>query len=108
MLDLPVWFEVGSLVVLTLILVGDLLLVLKRPHVPSLKESTLWVVFYVTLALVFAGLMYLIAGGEFAGQFLAGWLTEYSLSIDNLFVFIIIMSKFSVPRKYQQDRKSVV
>jgi len=102
-LELPIWFEVGSLVVLTLILVGDLLLVLKRPHVPSMKESTLWVVFYVVLALVFAGLMYLFAGGEFAGQFLAGWLTEYSLSIDNLFVFVIIMAKFAVPRKLQQE-----
>ncbi|MCD5346822.1 TerC family protein [Agromyces sp. H3Y2-19a] len=103
MLELPIWFEVGSLVVLTLILVGDLLLVLKRPHVPSMRESTLWVVFYVVLALVFAGLMYLFAGGEFAGQFLAGWLTEYSLSIDNLFVFVIIMAKFAVPRKLQQE-----
>lgn len=103
MLDLPVWFEVGSLVILTLILVGDLLLVLKRPHVPSLKESTLWVVFYVALALVFAGLMYVLGDAEHAGQFLAGWLTEYSLSIDNLFVFVIIMARFSVPRKYQQE-----
>ena len=81
-----------------LILIADLLLVVKRPHVPSMKESTLWVVFYVTLALVFAGLMFLISGGELAGQFLAGWLTEYSLSIDNLFVFVIIMARFSVPK----------
>ncbi|MGW9629130.1 TerC family protein [Agromyces sp. NPDC055520] len=103
MLDLPIWFEVGSLVVLTLILIADLLLVLKRPHVPSIKESTLWVAFYVGLALVFAGLMYVFAGGEFAGQFLAGWLTEYSLSIDNLFVFVIIMARFAVPRKLQQE-----
>ena len=103
MLDLPVWFEVGSLVVLTLILVGDLLLVLKRPHVPSVKESALWVAFYVGLALVFAGLMYVLGDAEHAGQFLAGWLTEYSLSIDNLFVFVIIMARFSVPRKLQQE-----
>ena len=103
MLELPVWFEVGSLVVLTLILVGDLLLVLKRPHVPSVTESALWVAFYVALALVFAGLMYVLGDAEHAGQFLAGWLTEYSLSIDNLFVFVIIMARFSVPRKLQQE-----
>lgn len=102
-LELPIAFEVGSLIVLTLILIADLLIVFKRPHVPSMKEATLWVVFYVTLALIFAGLMLLFAGGEFAGQFLAGWLTEYSLSIDNLFVFVIIMAQFSVPRKYQQE-----
>lgn len=100
---LPIWFEIGSLVLLTLILAADLLIVLKRPHVPSTKEASLWVVFYVTLALAFAGLMLIFAGSEFAGQFLAGWLTEYSLSIDNLFVFVIIMARFSVPRRYQQE-----
>ncbi|MFK4728323.1 TerC/Alx family metal homeostasis membrane protein [Agromyces mediolanus] len=103
MLELPIWFEIGSLVVLTLILIADLLLVVKRPHVPSFKESTLWVVFYVVLALIFAGLMFLLGDAEHGGQFLAGWLTEYSLSIDNLFVFVIIMAKFQVPRKLQQE-----
>jgi tellurite resistance protein TerC len=102
-LELPVAFEITSLVVLVLILAADLLIAFKRPHVPSFKEATLWVVFYVGLALVFAGVMLVVAGGEPAGQFLAGWLTEYSLSIDNLFVFVIIMARFNVPRKYQQE-----
>ena len=52
---IPVWFEIGSLVVLTLILIADLLIIVKRPHIPSTKESALWVAFYVTLALAFAG-----------------------------------------------------
>ncbi|TFD62978.1 TerC family protein [Cryobacterium ruanii] len=102
-LALPLWFEVGSLVVLTLILVADLLIVYKRPHVPSMREASLWVAFYVGLALIFAVLMLVLGDAEHAGQFLAGWLTEYSLSIDNLFVFVIIMARFSVPRKYQQE-----
>ena len=102
-LELPLWFEIGSLVILSLILLADLLLILKRPHIPSTKESTLWVVFYVVLALIFAGLMWIFAGGEYAGQFVAGWLTEYSLSIDNLFVFVLIMTQFAVPRRYQQE-----
>ncbi|WP_309067425.1 TerC family protein, partial [Microbacterium sp.] len=102
-LALPFWFEVGSLVVLTAILLADLLLILKRPHIPSTKESTLWVVFYVALALIFAVLMYIFAGGQPAQEFLLGWLTEYSLSIDNLFVFVLIMAQFSVPRKLQQE-----
>ena len=100
---LPLWFEIGSLVILTLILIGDLLLILKRPHIPSTRESTLWVTFYIVLALIFAVLMWIIAGPEYAGQFVAGWLTEYSLSIDNLFVFVLIMGQFSVPRRYQQE-----
>ena len=102
-LALPLWFEAGSLVVLTLILVADLLIVYKRPHVPSMREAGLWVAFYVGLALIFALLMLVLGDAEHAGQFLAGWLTEYSLSIDNLFVFVIIMARFSVPRKYQQE-----
>ena len=100
---LPLWFEIGSLVVLTLVLVADLLIVFKRPHVPSMREASLWVAFYVGLALIFALLMLVLGDAEHAGQFLAGWITEYSLSIDNLFVFVIIMARFSVPRKYQQE-----
>lgn len=100
---LPLWFEMTSLIVLTLILLADILIIFKRPHVPSMLESGLWVGFYAALALVFGGLMFAIGDAEHASQFLAGWLTEYSLSIDNLFVFVIIMARFSVPRKYQQE-----
>ena len=102
-LALPAWFEIASLVVLLLILAFDLLIVFRRPHIPSPVESALWVTFYVALALVFALLMLLVGDAEHAGQFLAGWLTEYSLSIDNLFVFVIIMARFAVPRTYQQE-----
>ncbi|WP_104117327.1 TerC family protein [Arthrobacter sp. B1805] len=100
---LPLAFEIGTFVVLGIILLFDLLLVVKRPHEPSMKEAGLWVAFYVGLALVFAALMFAFTGPEYGGQFVAGWITEYSLSIDNLFVFIIIMARFSVPRKYQQE-----
>lgn len=101
--ELPVAFEIGTFVVLISILIFDLVLVARRPHEPSMKEAGLWVGFYVALALVFAGLMFVFTGPEYGGQFIAGWITEYSLSIDNLFVFIIIMARFSVPRKYQQE-----
>ena len=100
---IPAWFEISSLIVLSVILVLDLLLVVRRPHVPSPRESGLWVAFYVTLALIFAGLMFWIVGPQAGGEFVAGWLTEYSLSIDNLFVFVIIMAQFAVPKKMQQE-----
>ena len=99
---LPVWFEITSMAVLIGILLFDLLYIVKRPHVPSMKEATGWVVFYVALALLFAGSMFWVGDPEHGSQFLAGWLTEYSLSIDNLFVFVIIMSRFAVPRELQQ------
>jgi tellurite resistance protein TerC len=90
-------------VVITLILVLDILLIFKRPHIPSAKESTLFIVFYAGLACLFGVLLWQLFSAERATEFFAGWLTEYSLSLDNLFVFVIIMAKFSVPRKYQQE-----
>ena len=102
-LELPLWFEIGTYVALALILTFDIVLAFRRPHIPSTRESALWIAFYVTLALVFAGLMFMLGDAEHAGQFIAGWLTEYSLSVDNLFVFLIIMSRFAVPRQYQQE-----
>ncbi|SDR70987.1 tellurite resistance protein TerC [Agrococcus carbonis] len=95
-------FEIASMAVLVAILIFDLLIVVKRPHVPSMKEATVWVGIYVSLALVFAGVLWLIGDGVKAGEFVTGWLLEYSLSVDNLFVFIIILSRFAVPKEMQQ------
>jgi len=103
MLEIPLWFEIGTYVALVLILGADIFIAYRRPHVPSTRESALWITFYVILALIFAGVLLLLGDAEHAGQFIAGWLTEYSLSIDNLFVFLIIMARFSVPRRYQQE-----
>lgn len=91
------------MIVLTIILIGDLLLIKLRPHIPSTKESTLWVFFYVSLALLFALLLGNVAGWRNAGDFITGWALEYSLSIDNLFVFVLIMAQFAVPRRLQQQ-----
>ena len=91
-----------TLVALTAVLVVDLIIIGRRPHEPSVRESSLWVTFYVGLALLFGAGLWLTAGASVAGQFYTGWLTEYSLSVDNLFVFMIIMSRFAVPRQYQQ------
>ncbi|PWJ50636.1 tellurite resistance protein TerC [Quadrisphaera granulorum] len=104
MQELPTWFEVGTLIALVGLLLADLLVVGRRPHVPSTKESALWVSFYVALAIAFGVVMLLIPGGgtEPASEFFAGWITEYSLSVDNLFVFVIIMSRFAVPAEDQQ------
>ncbi|WP_026270991.1 TerC family protein [Salinispora pacifica] len=92
----------GTLVALTAILIIDLLIIGRRPHEPSMRESSLWVGFYVALALVFGAGIWFVSGPSAAGQFYTGWLTEYSLSVDNLFVFVIIMARFGVPRIYQQ------
>lgn len=84
------------------LLVVDLAIVARRPHEPSIRESTIWVSIYVTMALLFGVAIWAVSGMRYAGEFYVGWLTEYSLSVDNLFVFVIIMSRFAVPRQYQQ------
>jgi tellurite resistance protein TerC len=97
------WFEIISMVVLTTILIADVLIIFKRPHVPSARESALWVSFYAALAIVFGLILLVTVDSTKASEFFAGWLTEYSLSIDNLFVFVIIMTRFKVDKKYQQE-----
>jgi tellurite resistance protein TerC len=99
---LPLWLEIATFAVLGVLLIVDLVIVASRPHTPSLRECSLWVGFYVGLALFFALVLTVVSGGAVAGSFMAGWLTEYSLSVDNLFVFVIIMSRFAVPRGNQQ------
>ena len=58
---------------------------------------------YIGMAMLFGIGVWVIAGHQYGTEFFAGWLTEYSLSVDNLFIFIIIMSRFGVPRQYQQE-----
>ncbi|MFB9411515.1 TerC family protein [Dactylosporangium matsuzakiense] len=80
----------------------DLFLVTRRPHEPSMREAGAWVGVYIALALLFGLLVLSLWGRDQAGAFYAGWLTEYSLSADNLIVFVIIMARFRVPREQQQ------
>ena len=105
MLDgaLPAWFEIGSMVVLVVILLADVLIIFKRPHEPTMRESTIWVSVYAALAVLFGLAILALGDVQHATEFYAGWLTEYSLSLDNLFVFVILFSRFAVPRKYQQE-----
>jgi tellurite resistance protein TerC len=87
---------------LVAVLALDLLLVARRPREPTLRESAIWVGVYVGLAVAFGFVIFVWKGSGYAGEFLAGWLTEYSLSIDNLFVFVVIMAQFRTNRRYQQ------
>lgn len=96
------WVWWVTVAVLLAFLVVDVGVIGRRPHEPSLRESSLAISFYVGLALLFGLGLWLLAGTTPAVQFYAGWLTEYSLSVDNLFVFIVIMSRFAVPKQLQQ------
>ncbi len=74
----------------------------RKPHEVSIKEAAIWTVVWTVLAALFGLGLLLFKGGKPAGEFLAGFITEKSLSVDNLFVFVLIMAKFAVPRQYQQ------
>jgi tellurite resistance protein TerC len=95
-----VWYiTVGVLLAL---LAFDVFVIGRRPHEPTTRESATAIAFYIGLAVVFGLGVWWFSGGRYAGEFFAGWLTEYSLSVDNLFIFLIIMARFGVPRKFQQ------
>ena len=74
----------------------------RTPHEPTMKESGGWALFYMSMACVFGGLVWWLWDSEHAVQFFTGYITELSLSVDNLFVFALIMSSFKIPRAYQQ------
>ena len=102
MAETPLAFEIITFVVLALFFIVDLFVIGRRPHVPSTKECVQHIAFFVVMALIFGGCIWFFAGSKPAIEFYSGWLTEYSLSIDNLFVFVIIMSNFAVPKQIQK------
>jgi tellurite resistance protein TerC len=101
-MGVPGWLWIKSIGLLVVLLAIDVLVVGRHPHEPSLRECAVAIGGYVGLAVLFGLGVWWFSGAEYAGEFYAGWLTEYSLSIDNLFVFVIIMARFQVPRPYQQ------
>jgi tellurite resistance protein TerC len=79
------------------IVVLDLVVIGRRKTAVTMRQATLWVLFYVALAALFAVGLFVFRSGTSGSEFVAGYITEYSLSVDNLFVFIIIMARFAVP-----------
>lgn len=100
-MNVPIWVWVATIAALVGVLAFDLFIVDRRPHVVRVGEAVRWVVFYVALAGVFGAGIALFTQGRYAGEFFAGYITEYSLSVDNLFVFVLIMSTFAVPALHQ-------
>src|SRR5213082_3472557 len=101
MLDISVltWLVTIGFVVALLAL--DLVLAAARPHRVGFKEATAWSVFYILVAVAFGVWFAMAHGGDFGTQYFAGYIVEKSLSVDNLFVFVIIMTTFAVPEEQQ-------
>jgi tellurite resistance protein TerC len=88
-------------VILALIII-DLLTVSKKPHDVMFKEASIWSIFYVSVAIAFGLWVWQTAGSQYGTEYFAAYLVEKSLSVDNLFVFVIILAQFKVPSIYHQ------
>jgi tellurite resistance protein TerC len=97
----------ATVAVIVVLLAVDLAVGALRPHAVGFGEATAWSVFYVAVALAFGVVVGLVAGWELGGQYFAGYLVEKSLSVDNLFVFVVIMTTFAVPAEHQQKALTV-
>jgi tellurite resistance protein TerC len=92
-----------TIAVTVAVLLFDVVVIARDPHEPSLRECAIALSVYVGAAVAFGIWVLFFHGHDYGIEFYAGWLTEYSLSIDNLFVFIILMAALKVPREYQQE-----
>jgi tellurite resistance protein TerC len=101
-MNVPMWIWAATVFGVAALLVFDFYSHVKTPHEPTLKEAGIWSSIYIAGALVFGVGLWWVWGPERGLEYFAGFLTEKSLSVDNLFVFLLIMSTFAVPRRYQQ------
>jgi len=102
MLEVTALAWAATLGVVAVLFAIDLLVAGRRPHAVGFREAVGWSVFYVAVALLFGVVFGLTAGWPFGAEYFAGYIVEKSLSVDNLFVFVIIMSAFAVPAEHQQ------
>ncbi|MCS7478118.1 TerC family protein [Umezawaea endophytica] len=97
----PAWLWIATIAGLLVLLAVDLVIVDRKPHEVTIGEAGRWVAFYVAVAIAFGAGLWFFAGSQPATEFFAGYITEYSLSVDNLFIFLIIMTTFKVPAIHQ-------
>jgi len=101
-MTVPTWVWGLTIAGIVGMLAYDFFFHTRKAHVPTLKEASIWSAVYVGIALVFGLGVLVFGGGTMGGEYFAGYITEKALSVDNLFVFLIIMSSFRVPREDQQ------
>lgn len=103
MISAPWFVYVGFIAFVVAMLFVDLRLFHADEHEPTPRESGMWVAVWVGLAIAFGVGLWVLKGGTVAGQYFAGYLIEYSLSVDNMFVFVVIFGYFNVPKAYQHQ-----
>ena len=101
--NVELWVWLVTIGIFSVVILGDLIYQVKNPHEPTFKESAIQSSVYIALALLFTFVMAHFWGGQYASEYIAGFITEKSLSVDNLFVFLLIFTQFKVPRKLQSE-----
>lgn len=101
-MDVPLWIWAITIVVIAGLLAFDFFFHVRKAHIPTLREAAVWSAIYVGLALLFGLVVTIFGGAQMGAEYFAGWTTEKALSVDNLFVFLIIIASFNVPRADQQ------
>jgi tellurite resistance protein TerC len=100
-MNVPLWVWLATVGGLLVLIAIDLVVVDRKPHQVTTGEAAKWVTFYVSCAVLFGIGVWIIGGHDFGVEFFTGYITEYSLSVDNLFIFMVIMSSFKVPAIHQ-------
>jgi tellurite resistance protein TerC len=99
--DVPTGVWIGTVVAIVGLLLFDFIFHVRKAHVPTVSEAARWSALYISIALVFGAGLWLVGGNQMGAEYFAGYITELSLSVDNLFVFLIIMTSFKVPKADQ-------
>jgi tellurite resistance protein TerC len=102
-LNVELWVWLVTIFVFSAVILADLIYQVRNPHEPTFRESAIQSSFYVAVALLFTFVVSGVWGPQFGGEYIAGFITEKSLSVDNLFVFLLIFTQFRVPRKLQSE-----
>ncbi|WP_040244223.1 TerC family protein [Chromohalobacter japonicus] len=101
-MHVPLWVWLATVAGIIALFVFDFVFHVRKPHEPSFKEAAAWSCVFIAIAIAFGAGLWWVWGPQRGAEYFAGFITEKSLSVDNLFVFVIIMSKFAVPRIHQQ------
>jgi tellurite resistance protein TerC len=100
--DVPLWLWGVTLAAIIAMIAYDFIGHVRTPHAPTIREAAVWSAAYVGIAVLFGLAILVFYGGQYGGEYFAGYITEKALSVDNLFVFVLILGSFGVPREYQQ------
>lgn len=101
-MNVPFWLWLATVGGVLVLIALDFVIAARKPHHVGTAEAAKWVIFYIACAVLFGAGVWYFAGHDFGIQYFTGYITEYSLSVDNLFVFMVIISAFAVPAIHQQ------